>query len=150
MMDDELKSVEELLDDALAGAIRPVEPPAARQAALRARVLARVQPAAAGLRTVRAAEPGWIPTTPLTAVRELRAEAGASHRTVMFRLDPGGEIPAHSHRFEEETCVLDGEIEIGDEVLRAGDYQFAAPGSYHQTIRSPRGATLLIRFQTRA
>ena len=76
------------------------------------------------------------------------AQATATHRTITFRLKPGGEIPAHYHPFEEETYVLEGQIECGEEILRAGDCHFAAPGSFHETIHSQGGAVLLIRYQT--
>lgn len=77
-----------------------------------------------------------------------RAQASATHRTITFRLKPGGEIPAHYHPFEEETYVLEGQIECGEEILRAGDCHFAAPGSFRETIHSQSGAVLLIRYQT--
>lgn len=140
---------EQILGPALAEALAPAGLTAARRAALRERVMARAA-GGAGLRTVRGGEAGWVATSPLTELRPLRTEDGATHRTIMFRLRPGGEFPAHSHPFEEETYVIEGEIEVGEEILRAGDYQFAAPGSFHQTIRSPKGAMLLIRFQNRA
>ncbi len=143
--------MEQLLSAALAGAIAPAEMSAAQRGKLRDRVLQRARAStASGLRTVRAGDDGWMATTPLTDVRWLLTEDSATHRTFMARFKPGGEFPAHHHPFEEETYVLEGQIECGDEVLRTGDYQFAAPGSFHETIRSRDGALLLIRFQTRA
>ena len=147
-INDDWQALQGLLHESLAGAIAPAELSAAERAALRTRVLQRVQ--TPGLRTVRAAQPEWVAASRLTEFRTLRAEGGEPFRTIVFRRQPGGEVPAHEHRFEEETFVLEGEIEVGGEVLRAGDYQFAAPGSRHDTIRSPGGATLLVRFQTGA
>ena len=148
---DELVDMERLLSSALADAITPAEMPTAQRAALRDRVLQRARASAmTGLRTVRAGDDGWVATTPLTELRWLHMDDTATHRTFMARFKPGGEFPAHHHPFEEETYVLEGQIECGAEVLRAGDYQFAAPGSFHETIHSRGGALLLIRFQTRA
>jgi quercetin dioxygenase-like cupin family protein len=146
-----LLDMERLLSVALAGAITPANMSAAQRTNLRDRVLQHARAGAtSGLRTVRAGDDGWVATSPLTDVRWLQTEDSSTHRTFMARFKPGGEFPAHHHPFEEETYVLEGQIECGDEMLRTGDYQFAAPGSFHETIRSRDGALLLIRFQTRA
>jgi quercetin dioxygenase-like cupin family protein len=149
-VNDDWQSLQELLDVYLAVSIAPAELSPGERGGLRGRLMQRVQASGAGLRTVRAARPDWVPASALTEFRNLQAEEGTTFRTIVFRMQPGGEVPAHAHRFEEETFVIEGEIEVGGEVLRAGDYQFAAPGSFHETIRSPAGATLLVRFQTRA
>jgi quercetin dioxygenase-like cupin family protein len=149
-INEDWRSLQDLLDESLADSIAPIELESAEHASLRMRLMQRVQAAGAGLRTVRAARPEWVPASALTEFRNLRADEADAFRTIVFRMQPGGEVPAHEHRYEEETFVVEGEIEVGGEVLRAGDYQFAAPGSHHATIRSPGGAMLLVRFQTRA
>lgn len=141
--------LEHVLGLALAEGLAPVELPKGQRVRLRDRVLSRARAGTnTGLRTVRASDGGWVATSALTEMRALRHETSATHHTIMFRLKASGEIPAHSHRFEEETFVLEGEIEVGQDLMRAGDYQLAVPGSSHDTIRSRDGAVLLIRYQT--
>lgn len=53
-----------------------------------------------------------------------------------FEVEPGGHTPKHSHDYEHEVFVLDGEGVIleGDESrpLRTGDVVYVAPNDVHQ------------------
>lgn len=62
-----------------------------------------------------------------------------------YRLQPGARLPEHEHRLEEECMMLEGEAFLGDILLRAGDYQLAAAGSFHGELYSDVGATLFVR-----
>ncbi len=51
------------------------------------------------------------------------------------RLDPGGEVPAHVHSFEESLYVISGELTVttaeGSVLLRPGDYGLLTVGTAH-------------------
>ena len=62
-----------------------------------------------------------------------------------FEVAPGGYTPRHSHPYEHEVFVLEGEgvVYEGDELhpLRAGDVVFVKPDEVHQ-FRNPGGSPL--------
>jgi quercetin dioxygenase-like cupin family protein len=65
--------------------------------------------------------------------------------TALVRMAPGTSLRAHAHDEQgevEECLVLEGELRVGDEVMRAGDYQRALPGSEHDEQRTETGALL--------
>jgi quercetin dioxygenase-like cupin family protein len=66
------------------------------------------------------------------------------------RIEPGGQVPAHVHSFEESAYVLEGEVLLrtpGATVrLRPGDYALipvAVPHSWHATDVTARWAEML-------
>jgi quercetin dioxygenase-like cupin family protein len=61
------------------------------------------------------------------------------------RLEPGAMVPAHAHLLDEECMMLQGEVFLGDILLRAGEYQLAPAGSQHGEVYSDVGATLFVR-----
>jgi hypothetical protein len=64
----------------------------------------------------------------------------------LAKLDPGADLPGHDHPAGVEEClVLEGELFLNGTRLGAGDYQLAAVGTWHATIRSPRGCLLFVR-----
>jgi hypothetical protein len=46
---------------------------------------------------------------------------------------------------QEIVWVIEGEVRIGDHIIRAGDLHVAAPGSHHEDFRTTTGALVLIR-----
>ena len=46
---------------------------------------------------------------------------------------------------DEECMMLQGEVFLGDILLRAGEYQLAPAGSLHGDVYSDVGATLFVR-----
>jgi hypothetical protein len=128
---------------ALAGLL-PDEPPApGRSAALRARI---VSAATVGrTRVVRAGEGEWMPLLPGIRVKTLRKDAEGGTQTTLWRIEPGGRIPAHPHAREEECLVLAGTIVHAGVEYHAGDFLLAAAGERHQEFTCPGGALLLIR-----
>jgi quercetin dioxygenase-like cupin family protein len=95
--------------------------------------------------TVHASGDGWVARTPLVKVKVLRVDARAGNQTVMVRAEPGGSMPRHRHRHDEEFIVLEGECRIGSLQLRAGDAHFAPAGSWHEEITTETGVLVLIR-----
>ena len=62
---------------------------------------------------------------------------GAPHFAMrVFRLDPDGHTPRHTHAWEHQVYILDGSGTVhsqsGDRPLRAGDCVFVAPHEEHQ------------------
>jgi anti-sigma factor ChrR (cupin superfamily) len=67
--------------------------------------------------------------------------------TFMIRLDPGGEIPEHTHDGDEESVLLEGDAWIDGVYYGAvGDTHFAKRGTTHAPIRSPKGCVLWVRL----
>lgn len=54
-------------------------------------------------------------------------------------------MPVHTQ--EEERLVLEGEIEIGDHILRKGDLLIARPGARHAPITTRTGALLWVNSE---
>jgi len=71
-------------------------------------------------------------------IRHLVGESdGAPNFTMRhFEIAPGGNTPRHSHPFEHEAFVLQGEGVVYegdvDHPLKAGDFVFVEPGEVHQ------------------
>jgi anti-sigma factor ChrR (cupin superfamily) len=71
----------------------------------------------------------WTASSPGVQVMPLRA-----HRHVvsmLVRFEAGASVPDHGHELDEDCLVLQGEMFLGDILLRAGDYQLAPAGGGH-------------------
>lgn len=85
----------------------------------------------------------WVEVHPGVFKLDLCAD---EHRISRFyRFAPGAKCPAHTHPQDEECMVLDGEVFLGDCLLKAGEYQLAPTGSYHGEVMSDVGCLLFIR-----
>ena len=129
----------------LATALPSVEVPAQQRERMRQRLMESVADLPAGTTTVRAAGGEWIALSPLVKLKVLRVDARAGNQTVMVRAEPGGSMPRHQHRHDEEFIVLEGECRIGKLHLRAGDAHFAPAGSWHEEITTDTGVLVLVR-----
>lgn len=149
----------DLAVDELYRAIEPVPPPPAVRAALLARVATppgdsanpqiwREWPSdasAAGLLIRRAAEAAWEPVgIEGISIRRLFVDRQRDQMTMLVRMAPGTAYPRHVHHGPEECLVLEGDLRVGDAVLRAGDYQRAAPDSQHGVQSTDGGCLLMI------
>jgi anti-sigma factor ChrR (cupin superfamily) len=134
--------------DALALTAPARRPPAS----LRKRVLDRIAGTAArrqnqdmlsGMVVVRSEDTAWKPSSlPGVEVRTLRGD-----QTVMLRMRPGAQIPAHSHTSNEQCLVLEGTVMDADGVTaRAGDFVFMPAGSRHKPLHTDTGCVLLIAY----
>jgi quercetin dioxygenase-like cupin family protein len=136
----------QMLQDALASAVRPAELSAEQRERLRRRTLERARDRTSeGTRTLRANEAEWIEIRPFVEVRELRRDEASGMHTSLLRMRPGGVIPAHRHEREEECIVLEGECQIGTHKLSAGDVHIAAAGSWHEQVSTRKGVLVLLR-----
>jgi len=86
------------------------------------------------------AEPGvtgvWV-----KALRRDR-EAGRAP-TILLKFEPKSSYPAHNHPGGEEIFVLEGDIRLGQDHLRAGDYLYTAPNNRH-AVHSESGCVILV------
>ncbi len=130
----------------LATALPSVELPAQQRERMRQRLMeSGCGRLPAGTTTVRAAGGEWIALSPLVKLKVLRVDARAGNQTVLVRAEPGGSMPRHQHRHDEEFIVLEGECRIGKLHLRAGDAHFAPAGSWHDEITTDTGVLVLVR-----
>jgi quercetin dioxygenase-like cupin family protein len=141
------KTVEQVLtqeieETLLLAVASPGELPPKRVNALRERIMARID-LAKPLVTIHAAEGKWINVLP--KVKSKMLFNNGKKVAQLFRLEAGGEIPAHPHPVDEECMVLEGEAWIGDIHVKAGDFHFAPRGTPHGKLHSPTGALLYIR-----
>jgi quercetin dioxygenase-like cupin family protein len=134
--------------EAIASAVRPVELSEAQRASMRKKIAERIgdeQPAYT--QTVRSEQIAWLAAWPNVWVKLLRQDPADNLQMVLFKIKPGGVVPAHVHTKEEECLVLDGEIFIGAHRVGAGDLHIAKPGAAHGDITTRTGATVLVRSE---
>jgi quercetin dioxygenase-like cupin family protein len=142
--------IESELMESLTLAVTPVDPAPTRKTAMRERILQRATAEkGAGAQshlTVHLNDEGWMEFMPLIKMKTLfESDDG---KGVLFRFQPGACLPAHEHDTDEECVVLDGELRIGSEIIRAGDFHLARRGIPHSDLTSPIGALFYIRTGT--
>lgn len=100
---------------------------------------------AADLHVVRRDEGRWEPVgLPGVWVKQLYADPERDSVTMLIRMEPGSQYPPHRHGGPEQCLVLEGDLRVGDLVLRAGDFQCAPFRSTHEVSRTENGCLLLI------
>lgn len=93
----------------------------------------------------RAFDTTWEETSiPGVQRRILRIDRERGQVTLLMRMAAGASYPGHVHHGGEECLVLEGDLQVGDQVLREGDYQYAPPGSHHAVQRSETGCVALL------
>lgn len=116
---------------------------------LKNRILGRVRAEAdagrraAALTTIRSGEGEWIRLGPKVEMKTLHREGAIT--SFLLRLAPGAVLPPHGHDQDEECICLEGEVQFGDIVVRAGDFHLAPRGTPHGLMRSRKGALLYLR-----
>jgi quercetin dioxygenase-like cupin family protein len=115
------------------------------------RVLERIaDPPPEQTETIRVATMPWRPVCPGVWTKLMKSDPTAQMQVALFRVDPGGVVPAHSHHREEEWLVLQGEVMLGDHCVGQGDFHFAQVGSRHPDLTAPTGALLMVRSEIRS
>src|SRR5213593_1442460 len=93
---------------------------------------------------VRGDGAAWQSTkVPGVSVRALRRNAETGESTALVRFAPGARFPAHNHPAGEEVFVLEGEVLIGPDRLKAGDYLYTPPDGKH-AASSDGGCVFLV------
>ncbi len=78
------------------------------------------------------------------SVRRLFVDRARDSVTMLVRMKPGSSYPRHRHNGPEECFVLQGDLRVGEALMRAGDYQRAEVGSLHAVQSTEDGCLLLI------
>ena len=64
--------------------------------------------------------------------------------TILLKFDAGATYPLHTHPGGEEVFVIEGDIRLGKDHLRAGDYLYTAPDNLH-AVRSDHGCIVFLK-----
>lgn len=90
--------------------------------------------------TISAAHAGWQPLR--TGVRIRPLFKLGEHVSMLARFEPGARVPGHPHASHEECLMVEGELFLGDLLLREGEFQSAPAGSRHGDLVSDTGCLL--------
>jgi quercetin dioxygenase-like cupin family protein len=91
------------------------------------------------LQITHAAGRRWRPT--FEGVEVLPMWGSADITSMLVRFAPGASVPDHQHAAHEDCLMLEGEMFLGDILLRPGDYQLAPAGGGHFGETSDVGCT---------
>jgi anti-sigma factor ChrR (cupin superfamily) len=101
---------------------------------------------------VRAKDMPWQQSRfPGCYTKPLMVDPKSGLATLLFKMDPGAELPDHEHVLIEQTYILEGSLvdkegpDAGIEV-GAGEFVWRPAGSRHSAW-SPKGGTFLAIFQ---
>jgi anti-sigma factor ChrR (cupin superfamily) len=142
--------------DALARLAPAVQPPRRLHAALLERleaddaidrVLGALPPSevAAGVHFTRADEGEWMSVgLPGITLKRLYENRDDGTTTMLVRMEAGARYPAHRHPTIEQCLVLEGDLHVGEVLLRAGDFQLATPSSEHAPHWTETGCTIFL------
>jgi anti-sigma factor ChrR (cupin superfamily) len=63
--------------------------------------------------------------------------------TILLKFEAGASYPAHNHPGGEEVFVIEGDLKVGKDHLRAGDYLYTPPDGKHAAW-SEKGCIALV------
>jgi anti-sigma factor ChrR (cupin superfamily) len=90
-------------------------------------------------------ELGWVQSDGYqvgTRMKTLRDEDGL--KTVLLKFPQGFHMDAHTHIYNEQHIVLEGEYESEGEVYVSGSYRFIPAHKNHGPFTSKSGAVVLV------
>ena len=94
-------------------------------------------------------EPAWEDVAPGISVKLLATDEDRHIVSMLVRLIPGGEYPAHTHAGVEQLHLLEGELWIDERKLYPGDYNRAEPGTGDKRVWSETGCMCVLVTSTR-
>jgi anti-sigma factor ChrR (cupin superfamily) len=97
----------------------------------------------------RWSEPESEQVAPGIECRLLAADTERHRVSMLVRLAPGANYPAHTHAGVEELHLLGGELWIDGRKLVPGDYNYSAPGATDERVWSETGCTCLLVTSTK-
>lgn len=98
-----------------------------------------------GTLTRRAGTGVWTEMAPGVTYTVLYEDPVAKRRSVLIRALPGAIYDSHGHDEGYEEClVLEGDLVMGDLMLRAGDFHLAKKGSTHPLATTVSGCLLYL------
>jgi len=75
----------------------------------------------------------WKPSKiPGVQYQPLNSDEKERSGTFMIRMAPNTRYPRHRHPGGEEVFVLKGDMTVGDQKMKIGDYLYSPPGSVHE------------------
>lgn len=89
-------------------------------------------------------EPEWDEVAPGIACKLLARDAQKDRISMLVRLAPGVEYPAHTHAGLEELHLLAGDLWIDERRLFPGDYNRAERGTSDRRVYSETGCTCVL------
>ena len=93
-------------------------------------------------------EPPWEDVVPGIFCKLMATDTERHRVSMLVRLLPGVDYPAHTHAGLEELFLLDGELWIDDRKLYPGDYNRADAGSSDKRVWSETGCTCVLITST--
>jgi anti-sigma factor ChrR (cupin superfamily) len=97
-----------------------------------------------GLLISRSQELDWKPMAVGIEYKPLFEDAVRRYNTCLVRMDAGARYPSHRHREIEELFLLSGELNVENQVMRAGDYCRADSGTIHGETFTDIGCMFLL------
>jgi anti-sigma factor ChrR (cupin superfamily) len=91
-----------------------------------------------------AAVPEWEEVALGISVKILSNDVDRDRVSMLVRLAPGTDYPAHCHGGEEELHLLHGELIVDEKRLYPGDYCQAVAGSIDNRVWSETGCTCFL------
>jgi anti-sigma factor ChrR (cupin superfamily) len=96
----------------------------------------------------RRAAPEWQEVAPGISCKLLATDAENSRVSMLVRLAPGTDYPAHRHAGVEEVHLLHGELMVDDKKLSPGDYIRAEADTVDHRVWSETGCTCVLLTST--
>jgi anti-sigma factor ChrR (cupin superfamily) len=82
----------------------------------------------------------WLAFSPGVHIKPLKGNDASI--SILAKFEPGASVAAHSHGLDEDCIMLQGDLYLGDVLLRKHEYQLAPQGSRHGILASDFGAVL--------
>jgi DNA-directed RNA polymerase specialized sigma24 family protein len=145
----EIDALRPVLDTFVAWPTDVLRPPVPLQPRLAARIIAAARGESLLRRDHAESEPEWENVAPGISCKLLATDAERHMVSMLVRLVPGGEYPAHTHAGIEELHLLAGELWIDDRKLFPGDYNRAEPGTGDKRVWSETGCSCVLVTSTK-
>jgi RNA polymerase sigma factor (sigma-70 family) len=145
----ELEALRSVVDSFIAWPTDVLRAPAALEARLEQRIAAQSGGKSALPVRRQRAKPEWEEVAPGISCKLLATDAENAMVSMLVRLVPGGEYPAHTHAGTEELHLLDGELWIDERKLQPGDYYRAEAGTGDSRVWSATGCTCVLITSTK-
>jgi len=92
----------------------------------------------------RSAELAWQPIASGVFLKPLFEDKARKYDTSLVRMEAGAHIPSHHHAAIEEVFLLAGDLQVENQVMRAGDYCRADFGTIHGETFTDDGCLFLL------
>jgi len=93
-------------------------------------------------------KPEWEEAAPGIHVKILAKNAEINSVSMLVRLDPGTDYPAHTHAGTEELHLLHGVLKVDNRTLYPGDFIHSEAGSVDHRVWSETGCTCFLMTST--